>query len=170
VLLSIGNTFLKARSVRHTSTKSFVVWKSSAGIFPRRTIHRANSFRCQVPRWLMPRRRCKPRANQAFQQGHDSFGNPNNHKSKSQTASSSERSFPSEKPECGNQIFSRASPMPQPELLLGVILNEAVFQAEGRACPEQAKRAEGISRTPGLSRKQTAPRPPPLPVCWLCRR
>jgi hypothetical protein len=67
VLLSIGNTFLKARSVRHTSTKSFAVWKSSAGIFPRRTIHRANSFYCQVPRWLMPRRRCKPRANQAFQ-------------------------------------------------------------------------------------------------------
>jgi hypothetical protein len=85
--------------------------------------------------------------------GHDSFGNPNNHKSKSQTASSSERIFPTEKPKCGNQIFSRASPMPQPELLLGVILNEAVLQAEGRACPEQAKRAEGISRAPGLSHK-----------------
>ena len=60
--------------------------------------------------------------------------------------------------------------MPQPELLLGVILNEAVFQAEGRACPEQAKRAEGISRTPGLSRKPNCSATTSLPVCWLCRR
>jgi hypothetical protein len=29
----------KAGSVRHTSTDFFVVWKSSAGIFPRKIIH-----------------------------------------------------------------------------------------------------------------------------------
>jgi hypothetical protein len=42
----------------HTSTKIFVVWKSSAGIFPRTSIHRPDASLCQVPRKLMPRILC----------------------------------------------------------------------------------------------------------------
>jgi hypothetical protein len=42
----------------HTSTKNFVVWKSSAGIFPRTSIHRPDASLCQVPRKLMPRILC----------------------------------------------------------------------------------------------------------------
>jgi hypothetical protein len=41
----------------------------------------------------MPRRRCKPRANQAFQQGHDSFRKPDNHKSKTQNSKLIEANF-----------------------------------------------------------------------------
>jgi hypothetical protein len=47
------------------------------------------------------------------------------------------------------QAFGRRHPE------FGVILNGAVLQAERRACPERAKRAEGISHATSLARKQT---------------
>jgi hypothetical protein len=40
-----------AGSVTHTSTNFFVLWKSSAGIFPRTFIHHPMTAGCQVARW-----------------------------------------------------------------------------------------------------------------------
>jgi hypothetical protein len=40
-----------ARSDGDTSTKFFVVWKTSAGIFPGIPIHHPKPSCCQVPRW-----------------------------------------------------------------------------------------------------------------------
>jgi len=54
---------------------------------------------------------------------------------------------------------------PDPKSLQGVILSGAVFQAQRRACPEQVKRAEGISRLTGPSRKpKLHPDHAPIPV------
>jgi len=51
LLLPKAKRILKAGSVRHTSTKFFVVWKTSAGKNLRTFIQNPNRWCCQVPRW-----------------------------------------------------------------------------------------------------------------------
>jgi len=52
--------------------------------------------------------------------------------------------------------------------IFGVILSGAVLQAKWRACPEQAKRAEGISRLTVPSREPPH-YPLPIAVHWKLR-